>query len=62
MAGIRRQMQREIDRAGGVEVQYIAFVEDGTVTPVERIEGPTTIAIAAMVGETRLIDNTMVSR
>ncbi len=62
VASIRRQMQHEIDRSGGVDVQYIAFVKDGTVTPVERIEGPTTIAIAAKVGETRLIDNTLVSR
>jgi pantoate--beta-alanine ligase len=62
VAGIRRQMQREIDRAGGIEVQYIAFMRDGTVTPVERIDGPTTIAIAAKVGNTRLIDNTMVGK
>jgi pantoate--beta-alanine ligase len=60
VANIRRQMQRDIDRAGGVDVQYIAFVKDGTVTPVERVEGPTTIAIAAKVGATRLIDNTLV--
>jgi pantoate--beta-alanine ligase len=62
VANIRRQMQREIDHAGAIEVQYIAFVKDGTVTPVERIDGPTTIAIAAKVGATRLIDNTLVSK
>jgi pantoate--beta-alanine ligase len=54
---IRQQMKREIDGAGGANVQYIAFVADGTLTPVERIDGPTTIAIAATVGKTRLIDN-----
>jgi pantoate--beta-alanine ligase len=59
---IRRRMQQEIDAAGGIELQYIAFVADGTLNPVERIEGPTTIAIAAKVGRTRLIDNTLVSR
>lgn len=62
VAAIRRQMEREIDVAGGVELQYIAFVTDGTVDPVERIEGPTTVAIAAKVGKTRLIDNTLVLR
>jgi pantoate--beta-alanine ligase len=62
VASIRRQMQREMDRAGGVEVQYIAFMKDGTIAPVERIDGPTTIAIAAKVGQTRLIDNTVVSK
>ena len=60
VAAIREQMRREIERAGGVEVQYIAFVADGTVTPVERSTGPTTIALAATVGKTRLIDNTLI--
>jgi pantoate--beta-alanine ligase len=59
---IRQQMIREIETVGGVAIQYIAFVTDGTVTPVERIEGPTTIALAAIVGKTRLIDNTLVSK
>ncbi len=58
---IRRAMRREIDSARGVEPQYIEFVADGSVTPVETIDGPTTIAIAAKVGKTRLIDNTLVS-
>lgn len=56
---IRQQMKREIDSAGDANVQYIAFVADGTLTPVERIDGPTTVAIAATVGKTRLIDNTL---
>jgi pantoate--beta-alanine ligase len=53
-------MREEIDRAGGVDAQYIAFVADGTVTPVTTIDGPTTIAIAAKVGKTRLMDNALV--
>lgn len=57
---IRKQMLREIDQAGGINVQYIAFVADGTLTPVARVEGPTAIALAATVGKTRLIDNTLV--
>jgi pantoate--beta-alanine ligase len=61
VATIRRQMQREIERTGGIELQYLAFVADGTLTPVETITGPTTIAVAARVGKTRLIDNTLVS-
>jgi pantoate--beta-alanine ligase len=60
VAVIDRGMRQEIGTAKGVDVQYIAFVADGTVTPVTRIEGPTTIAIAATVGGTRLIDNTLV--
>jgi pantoate--beta-alanine ligase len=61
VARIRQQMHREIERTGGGDVQYVAFVADGTVTPVETIEAPTTVAIAAIVGKTRLIDNILVS-
>ncbi len=59
---IRQQMLREIDQTGGINVQYIAFMADGTLTPVERVTGPTTVALAATIGKTRLIDNTLVSR
>ena len=57
---IRQKMTHEIESVGGVQIQYIAIVADGTLTPVERIDGPTTIAIAATVGKTRLIDNTVI--
>jgi pantoate--beta-alanine ligase len=58
---IRQKITHAIENAGGVQIQYIAIVADGTLTPVERIEGPTTIAIAATVGKTRLIDNLVVN-
>ena len=61
VATIQQQMEREIERVGGVDVQYIAFMTDGAVRPVEQITGPTTIAIAATVGKSRLIDNVLVS-
>jgi pantoate--beta-alanine ligase len=57
---IRQQISRAIESAGSVEIQYIAIVADGTLTPVDRINGPTTIALAATVGKTRLIDNTLI--
>ena len=60
VAAIRRQMEQLIDQAGGVDLQYLAFVADGTVTPVKSINGPTVVAIAAKVGNTRLIDNTLI--
>jgi pantoate--beta-alanine ligase len=60
VATMRRAMQQEIDKEGGVELQYIAFVADGTLNPVTRVDGPTTVALAAKVGETRLIDNTLI--
>jgi pantoate--beta-alanine ligase len=54
---LRRKMLAVIGEVGGVEVEYIAIVRDGTVESVDAIDGPTTIAIAARVGRTRLIDN-----
>lgn len=57
---IRQKITHEIESMGGVQIQYIAIVVDGTLTPVERIDGPTTIALAATVGKTRLIDNTVI--
>ncbi|MEM8866156.1 MAG: pantoate--beta-alanine ligase, partial [Planctomycetota bacterium] len=44
----------------GAEPQYVALLEPGTVTAVDTVEGPTVLAIAAMVGKTRLIDNTTI--
>jgi pantoate--beta-alanine ligase len=60
VAAVRTQMEREIERAGGIDLQYIAFMADGTVTPVERIDAPITVAIAATIGNTRLIDNILI--
>jgi pantoate--beta-alanine ligase len=54
---IRGKMFDHLKSSGVDEVQYVAFVADGTITPVESVDGPTTVAIAAKVGPTRLIDN-----
>jgi pantoate--beta-alanine ligase len=54
---IRRKMLARIEAVGGVAVEYVAFVNDGTVEEISHIDGPATVAIAARVGRTRLIDN-----
>jgi pantoate--beta-alanine ligase len=54
---IRQLILAHIGAICGVEVEYVAIVRDGTVEEVAEIDGPTTIAIAARVGATRLIDN-----
>jgi pantoate--beta-alanine ligase len=56
-AKIRQQMLAHISSVGGVEVEYIAIMRDGTVEETPLIAGPTIVAIAARVGATRLIDN-----
>ena len=54
---LRRRILSHLAAAGGVEVEYVAFLRDGTVDEVTRIDGPTIVALAARVGSTRLIDN-----
>ncbi|HEX6963601.1 MAG TPA: pantoate--beta-alanine ligase [Lacipirellula sp.] len=54
---LRKQMLAHISAVGGVEVEYVAIVHDGTVEEIAIVDGPATIAIAARVGATRLIDN-----
>jgi pantoate--beta-alanine ligase len=57
VAAIRAKMEDHLRRAGIVNIDYIAFVADGTVTQVTAITGATVVALAARVGKTRLIDN-----
>ncbi|WP_146583666.1 pantoate--beta-alanine ligase [Posidoniimonas polymericola] len=40
--------------------EYIAIVRDGTLEPIDPVDGPAAIAVAARVGKTRLIDNLVV--
>lgn len=44
-----------------VSIDYVASVDARTLQPVERIEKPTLLAIAARVGATRLIDNIVIT-
>jgi pantoate--beta-alanine ligase len=44
-----------------VEPEYLALVDPETLAPVERIDGDVLVAVAARVGTTRLIDNTLIS-
>jgi len=55
-----------IERAGraamarlGVEAEYVALVCPDDLRPVERVDGDVLVAVAARVGPTRLIDNTI---
>jgi len=43
-----------------VSVDYVAAVDPLTLKPIDILEGPTVLAIAARVGRTRLIDNVIV--
>lgn len=62
VAKLREEGLKELSGAEGVEPQYLAFVREGTVEEVARIEGPTAVVVAARVGSTRLIDNRLIDR
>jgi pantoate--beta-alanine ligase len=57
---VRERMLAHLNAAGGVGVEYVAIVRDGTVDEAPEIAGPITIAVAARVGATRLIDNVQI--
>jgi pantoate--beta-alanine ligase len=42
---------------GGASVDYARLCDTQTIEDVERVEGPTLLALAVWVGKTRLIDN-----
>ncbi len=41
----------------GVEPEYLAMVDPDTLEPVSELRGPALLAVAARIGQTRLIDN-----
>jgi len=45
------------ERLAGVGIDYVELVDTRELKPVERVDGPVMLAVAAFVGATRLIDN-----
>ena len=53
---------REAMRAAGVEPEYLALVAPDSFDPVQRVDGePVLVAVAARVGDVRLIDNELLT-
>ncbi|MGN6373713.1 MAG: pantoate--beta-alanine ligase [Solirubrobacteraceae bacterium] len=52
LAGARAAMESH-----AVEPEYVALVDPATLEPVDRLDAPALLAVAARVGATRLIDN-----
>lgn len=50
----------DVFEASGIHPEYVAFVDPDRFTPVGTVDEPVLVAIAARVGATRLIDNTVV--
>jgi pantoate--beta-alanine ligase len=47
-------------RDAGVDPEYVALVDPDSFQPVDRVNGHVLVAVAARVGSTRLIDNTLI--
>ena len=56
-----RQATAEVEVHRGIVLDYLAIVDAGTLLPVTKAVSGVLIAIAARVGETRLIDNFIVA-
>ncbi|PLZ89268.1 cytidylate kinase [Fischerella thermalis CCMEE 5198] len=52
-------VQQEIAMVSSVSVEYIELVEPNTLMPIETVQEEGMLAIAARLGSTRLIDNTI---
>ena len=57
---IVERMRDYIFNSGDFKIQYIEIVDADTLTPVDKIRNKVMIALAAFLGETRLIDNIVV--
>ena len=56
LAAAREQLQK-----AGIEPEYLELRSAKDLTPVERVNGSTLLAVAAQVGRARLIDNTILT-
>jgi pantothenate synthetase len=46
-----------LSQESGVRLDYLEIVDPSTLDPVTQLDKPTLVAVAAFVGNTRLIDN-----
>ena len=56
-ANLRAFLHAAIGQAPGLRLDYVAVVDPDTLLPAEDLSRPTLLAVAAWVGNTRLIDN-----
>ena len=57
-AAVLAAARGELEQAG-VEPEYLELRSATDLSPVERVNGSTLLAVAARVGRARLIDNTI---
>jgi pantoate--beta-alanine ligase len=57
--GARRAALSVLERVPQLRVEYLEVVDPETMAPVDAVTGPVRIAVAAYLGQTRLIDNVL---
>jgi pantoate--beta-alanine ligase len=57
-----RAASRVLESTPGVKIEYVEAVDAATLETIDTIKRPVVVAIAARVGNTRLIDNVVFSR
>jgi pantoate--beta-alanine ligase len=57
---ILRNVREILDRQGGIRLEYASLCHSETLEEVSEVMRPTLLAIAAWVGEVRLIDNRVI--
>jgi pantoate--beta-alanine ligase len=60
-AVIVRAVSEHISARPHTQIQYVEIVDPDDLEPVDRLEGPTILALAVFVGKTRLIDNILLT-
>jgi pantoate--beta-alanine ligase len=55
---LKQTLQRQIEREPSAKVDYIEFFDPATLVPLDTVRRGTHMALAVLIGTTRLIDNT----
>lgn len=59
---VRKAIIQEIEKEPMAKIDYVDVVDFDTITPIEIIQGSVLVAIAVIIGKTRLIDNFIVEK
>ncbi len=59
---IRREMEAVLKKSAQINIEYLEIVNPDTLEPLEILTGPALIAIAARLGQARLIDNIITNK
>jgi pantoate--beta-alanine ligase len=57
---LRQKMLEVLQAEPMAKTEYLQFVDDETLEPVEKVQQPVLVALAVRIGKTRLIDNIVI--